>query len=102
MARRTKKRFEAQQIVMLLGSLAHTVILWTRNWLAESASPLRRYGMLRMVRDVFHSSGFLLLDAWGRIRQIVLNHLAPLASVLLAPFQEWFTHEHVIIPLAQT
>jgi hypothetical protein len=102
MARRNKKRFEAQQMVMLLGSLAHNVILWTRNWLAESASSLQGYGMLRMVRDVFHISGFLLLDAWGRIRQVVLNHLAPLASVLLAPFQELFAYEHVSITLAQT
>ncbi len=62
MVRRNKKRFEAQQIVMLLGSLAHNVILWTRHWLAESASSLQCYGMLRMVRDVFHISGFFLLD----------------------------------------
>lgn len=102
LARRNKKRFEAQQMVMLLGSLAHNVIIWARNWLAESASPLRRYGMLRMVRDVFHISGFLLLDVWGRIHQVVLNHLAPLASVLLAPFQELFASEHVSITLAQT
>lgn len=64
LSRRSKKRFEAQQMVMLLGSLAHTVIVWMRNWLAEPASPLHRHGMVRMVRDVFHVSGFLLLDAW--------------------------------------
>ena len=102
LSHRSKKRFEAQQMVMLLGSLAHNIIIWTRNWLADPASPLRHYGMLRMVRDVFHISGFLLLDAWGCICQVMLNQLAPLASVLLAPLQELFASEHVSINLAQT
>ena len=68
--KRNKKRFEAQQMVMLLGCLAHNVVIWARQWLASSASPLQHYGPMRMVRDVFHVSGFLLLDATCRIRQI--------------------------------
>src|SRR5207244_7236548 len=48
--KRTKKRFAAQQMVMLLGSLAHNVIVWASRWLA--APKLRHYGILRMVRDV--------------------------------------------------
>lgn len=32
--KRSKKRFEAQQMVMLLGSLAHNVVVWARRWLA--------------------------------------------------------------------
>jgi hypothetical protein len=58
--KRNKKRFAAQQIVMLLGSLAHNVVVWTRRWLAVPR--LQRYGMVRMVRDVFHVSGFLAFD----------------------------------------
>ena len=38
--KRNKKRFEAQQMVMLPGSLAHNVVVWSRDWLA-SPSPLR-------------------------------------------------------------
>lgn len=102
MARRNKKRLEAQQLGMLLSRLAHHVLIWTRNWLAEAAAPLRRSGMLRMVRDVFPVRGVLLLDAWGRIRRVVLHPLAPLASIFLAPFQELFAHEQVSIPLAHT
>src|SRR5207245_3555521 len=54
--KRSKKRFEAQQMVMLLGTLAHNVVIWARQWLTQDAAPskLRRYGILRMVRDVFH------------------------------------------------
>jgi hypothetical protein len=41
-----------------------------------------------MVRDVFHSSGFLLLDACGQVVQIVLNQAAPLASALVDPLRK--------------
>ena len=72
LTKRNKKRFEAQHMLMLLGSLAHNVIVWAQEWLntpapAEpeqaqliplaSREPLPHYGPLRMVRDVFHSSG---------------------------------------------
>jgi hypothetical protein len=55
-----------------------------------------------LVRDVFHISGFLLLDAWGRIRQIGLNQDAPLAPVLLSPLQALVAPAHVAIYLAKT
>ncbi len=48
-------------MLMLLGSLAHNVIIWARHWLA--VAPLQHYGILRMVRDVLHISGFLVFDA---------------------------------------
>lgn len=85
--KRSKKRFEAQQMVMLLGTLAHNVVVWAHNWLGESVSQLQHYGPMRMVRDVFHISGFLLTDALGRIRSLVLNQDAPLARILLGPLQ---------------
>jgi hypothetical protein len=69
--KRNKKRFAAQQMVMLLGSLAHNVIVWARYWLASP--PLQHYGTLRMVRDVFHISGFLLADAFGQVAQFCIS-----------------------------
>jgi hypothetical protein len=69
--KRSKKRFAAQQVVMRLRSLAHNVIVWAGQWLASPS--LQHYGMLRMVRDVFHISGFLLIDAFGQVAQLVLN-----------------------------
>lgn len=101
LSKRTKKRFEAQQIVMLLGNLAHNVIVWARNWLAVSACKLQHYGLLRMMRDIFRVSGFLLLDALGRIRQIVLNREAPLARLLLAPLRELLACARVAIQVGQ-
>jgi len=90
----------AQQMLMLLGSLAHNIIVWARVWLASPA--LREYGMLRMVRDVFHISGFLLTDALGQVVQIVLNQAAPLATVLVDPLGALLACTHVAVNLGQT
>jgi Transposase DDE domain group 1 len=102
--KRSKKRFEAQQMVMLLGTLAHNVVIWARQWLTQAAAPskLRGYGIMRMVRDVFHISGFLLLDALGQIVQIVLNQAAPLAPILVEALRELLAPVHLAISLGQT
>lgn len=102
LSKRSKKRFEAQQMVMLIGSLAHNVVVWAQRWLLVPKSPLQRYGQLRMIRDAFHVSGFLLLDVHGHIRQIGLNQQAPLAPVLLSPLQALVAPAHVTILLVQT
>jgi len=98
--KRSKKRFAAQQMVMLLGSLAHNVVVWARHWLASPT--LQHYGTVRMVRDVFHISGFLLTDACGQVAQIVLNQTAPLASALVHPLRNLLACAHVAVNLGQT
>jgi len=98
--KRAKKRFAAQQMVMLLGTLAHNVIVWARRWL--SAPKLTHYGILRMVRDVFHLSGFLIRDAPGAITHIVLNCAAPLASALCEPLAALLAPAHVAVTLDKT
>lgn len=102
LSKRSKKRFEAQQMVMLLSSLGHNVVNWVQRWLVEPTSSLQHYGSLRIVRDVFHVSGFLLMDTCCRIHQIVLNQDASLASVLLSPLQKLLVSAHVAIHLGQT
>lgn len=101
---RSKKRFEAQQMVMLLGTLAHNVVIWARGWLtqADPLCPLRSYGMLRLVRDVFQIAGLLVFDALGQLLQIVLNRSAPLASALVPPLRELLTPAQVAVCLGQT
>jgi hypothetical protein len=82
LTKRSKKRFAAQQVVVLLGALAHNVLVWARGWLAPHEPKLRRYGLKRLVRDVFHLSGLLTRDAQGQVVAIVLNQHAPLARGL--------------------
>ncbi len=78
LTKRSKKRFAAQQIVVLLGTLAHNLIVWARSWLATQEPKVRRYGMKRMVRDVFYLSGFLVRNARGQFVEIVFNQRTPL------------------------
>jgi len=103
--KRNKKRFEAQQMIILLSSLAHNVVVWAQRWLTAPSAPtskLQHYGTLRMVRDVFHVSGFLVFDALDQLVEIVLNQAAPLAHVLLDPLGELLTPAHVALNLGQT
>jgi len=117
LTKRNKKRFEAQHMVMLLGSLAHNVIVWAREWLnapapaePESAQstrlscpkPLPHYGPLRMVRDVFHLSGFLRWDACGQLVEIVLNQDALLAHRILFSLRQLLAPMHVAVNLGKT
>jgi len=101
--KRSKKRFEAQQMVVQLGTLAHNVVIWARRWLTQTGRPakLRHYGILRMVRDVFHVSGFLVFDALDQLVEIVLNQAAPLAPVLVELLRELLTPVHVALNLGQ-
>src|SRR6266581_3227330 len=100
LTKRNKKRFEAQHILTLLGSLAHNVVVWARRWLA--VPQVQQCGILRMVRDVFHVSGFLCFNACGSVVAIVLNQDARLARSLIRPLRELLTPLHIVVNLGQT
>lgn len=115
LTKRNKKRFEAQQLLMLLGSLAHNVIVWARAWLTEpieetaaasqthqTHNPLRHYGILRMVRDVFHISGFLRFDETCHVTEIGLNQQAPLSHLIVLPLRHWLAPMNIVVNLGQT
>jgi hypothetical protein len=117
LTKRNKKSFQAQQMLMLLGSLAHNVIIWARQWLNAPASaepalalpahplaqePLKHYGPLRMVRDVFHISGFLRWDSCGHLVEVVLNQDSLLAHRILFPLRQLLAPMHVAINLGKT
>lgn len=117
LTKRNKKRFEAQQMLLLLGSLAQNVVVWAHDWLTTSAmasppqagqeavpssDPLPHYGPLRMVRDVFHISGFLCFDPSGHLFEIVLNRDALLAHRILSSLRQLLAPMHVAINLGKT
>ena len=99
--KRNKKRFEAQQMVMLLNTLAHNVLIWARGWLASALPQIERYGLLRLVRDIWHISGFVERDRHGHLSRIVLNQMAPLAQGLSAALQRLLTPTQVVVNLGQ-
>jgi hypothetical protein len=100
LTKRNKKRFEAQHMLVLLGSLAHNVVVWARRWL--SSHKIQHYGILRMVRDVFHVSGLLRFDASGSVVEIVLNQEACLARSFIRPLQALLAPLRVVVNLGET
>jgi len=100
LTKRNKKRFEAQHMLVLLGSLAHNVVVWARRWL--SSQKIQHYGLLRMVRDVFHVSGLLRFDVSGSVVEIVLNQESCLAHSFIRPLQSLLAPLCVVVTLGET
>jgi hypothetical protein len=101
LTKRSKKRFAAQQLATLLGSLAHNVIVWARGWLLGEQPRLAHYGMLRMVRDVFHMQGRIGFDIHGHVVRIVLNQAAPLVRGIAAALQVLLAPAHIAVTLGE-
>ncbi len=101
LTKRNKKRYEAQQMVVLLSALAHNVVIWSREWLSE-VSKIKRHGVLRMVRDVFQVSGFLELEPQNRIKRIVLNGAAAWARRCANSLRALLKPVHVRVTLGET
>jgi hypothetical protein len=100
MVKRQKRKAEAQEMLVLLNQLAHNVLMWTRNWLTQTAPKLERFGILRLVRDLLSVSGMVELDQRKlSIKRIVLNRAAPLASGVLTALRTMLLPQHVSIIL---
>jgi hypothetical protein len=65
-----KRKLAAQRLVVLLGQMAHNVLIWARQWLAQQAPRLRRFGIVRLVQEVWAVPGRvkLLGDRVTRVR----------------------------------
>jgi hypothetical protein len=99
---RNKKRFEAQQMVCQLEALAHNTLVWVRQWLAPRCPRFSRWGMLRLVRDLCHMDGSILVDHAGHILQIVLNRDDPLARELSIGLASILAREQIAVILGET
>jgi hypothetical protein len=102
MTKRNKKRFEAQQMVTQLNALAHNTIVWARQWLAPYVPRVQGWGIMRMVRDVFHVSGQIVFDHRQRISQILLNPSDPLAKGLAPGLFALLGSEFIVVTLGET
>ncbi len=63
-----KRKLPAQRLVVLLGQLAHNVLIWARRWLAQKAPRLSRFGIVRLVQEVWAVPGRVKLTASGVTR----------------------------------
>lgn len=86
LSHRNMQRFAAQEILVLLGQLAHDLVIWTRNDLAKADPRLHKYGVQRTVRDALQIAGQVEITADGQVHQIVLNQKHPLAGAVQTAF----------------
>ena len=96
LTKRNKKSFIAQQVLVLLAELAHNLLIWTRSWWCQVATRWRTWGLLRIVRDIFHIPGRITLNAQDVPVQITLSHMHPLSGPLIQPLLHLFQGELVI------
>jgi hypothetical protein len=102
LTKRSKKRFAAQQVIVALGSLAHNVLVWAKRWLHTNLPGIARFGVKRLIRDVFGIGGQVELDANGRVTRIVLNRANRLSHRLLAALQALAASADVAVTLGET
>ena len=101
-SKRSKKRFAAQQVVALLGALAHNVLTWAKRWMLPVVPAIQRLGIKRLVRDVFGVTGRVEVDHEGHVRHIVLNQANRLARHLLVALQTLASAADVAVTLGET
>jgi hypothetical protein len=101
-SKRNKRHWEGQQVLTLLGSLAHNLVVWSRRWLALAEPTLRRYGIKRMVRDVYRLHGRVVLNGWGQVHKIVLVVATPLAQRVGTACRKLFGMHSIVIILGKT
>jgi hypothetical protein len=80
--------------------LAHNVVVWARHWL--TSPQIKRFGIWRMVRDVFYISGSLRFDPCTHVVEIVLNQHAHLARLLIRSWRELLTPFNIVVSLGET
>ena len=101
-ARRVLPSCSTELCAVILGRLAHNLVVWARHWLAPEAPSVRQLGVKRLVRDVFHVNGVIERDAAGHIRQIVLNQAHCYARRFLGALQALVGAEQVAVSLGET
>lgn len=89
---RRQRKWEAQQMVLLLARLAHHLLLWGKQWLSRVPTTRQRlqgYGLVRLLRDVWAVPGVI---RWRRGWMVSVRFLPlhPLARALQASFSALF------------
>jgi hypothetical protein len=99
--KRNKKRFEAQQMLVFLETLAHNLLVWARDWLKPYCPRLAKWGILRWVRDVLQMKGWIGLDASAHIVRIRLCHADPFARELCHGLHPLLSSQHIAVSLGE-
>ena len=93
LTKRNKRSFSAQEILVLLAQLAYNLLVWVRNLLVFFCPDFEHFGMLRLLRDVFHISGKVLFDKKGYILSVRLNKDHHLALPVYKAFHSYLARD---------
>ena len=100
--KRNKKRFAAQQVLVQLEVLAHNVLVWAQQWLTVEKPELKRIGFVRLMRDVFTTTGQLFFNHLGQLVEIQLNAADTLVKPWIQGLSSLLSSEHVAVNLGKT
>ena len=92
MVKRRQRKWEAQQMVLLLARLAHHLLLWGKQWLSRVLATRRRlrgYGLVRLLQEVWTVPGVICWRC-GWMVSIQFDPLHPLALPLQQSFRALF------------
>ena len=101
LSRRNKHLFEAQEMLVLLAQMAHNIVIWTRNELAQADPRMQKYGIQRTVRDVLQIPGCVHVGSDGNVELITLNCKHPLAPVFQKAFASTLAADDLSLILGQ-
>lgn len=99
---RNKRRFVAQEMLVLLAQLAHNVVIWARDSVAVCAGQFAKFGVQRTVRDLLAVPGHLGFDRRGRLCYIALNWRHPFARPLCNGLKRWIGADELLFLLDKT
>ncbi|HEX2185030.1 MAG TPA: hypothetical protein VHN78_05945 [Chloroflexota bacterium] len=95
-----KRKLAAQRVLLLLGQLAHNVLLWARTWLATHVPRLAELGIVRLVREVWAIPGRVKL-AGGLLQRVRLRPEHPRARDVCSGLRALLTPSQIALCLAQ-
>jgi len=101
LAKRNKRLFQAQEMLVLLAQLAHNLLIWVRHHLARVSPPMQHFGLLRLVRDVLHVPGALVYDSHGNPLEFSLSEHHPLAQIVVQAFSTFLARDDLCLNLRQ-
>ena len=92
LGKRQKKRWPAQQMMMLIVQLAHNLLVWQNSWLQQAElTPqehriIKEHGIYRIVHQRLNVDGQVSRKG-GKVTRIELNPLHPLSPLIQKGFQ---------------
>jgi hypothetical protein len=92
LVKRRQRKWEAQQMVLLLARLAHHLLVWSQRWLSRVPAirwRLRRYGVVRLCQEVWAVPG-MIRDHRGWMVSVHFSPLHHLAKLLQQGFAVLF------------